>query len=211
MIPPGANDLFFVGDGHQRIYTRNRAAMSRCGIGIRGRSRKLYLNYRTTEEIRRRAVSLLEGCEIDDLDEGRDENRRYKSLSHGTPPLVVTEPTVDAAMSRALELVGNWTASGPTTTTCVVAPTRAIRDNAEMVFRRKGISTYVVEANSKDTSDTSMIRFSTMHRAKGLEFDQVLVLTPDRFLGPPAETADERRLLYVAITRAKRAAALVMF
>ena len=61
MIPAGANDLFFVGDGHQRIYTRNRAAMSRCGIEIRGRSRKLYLNYRTTEEIRRRAVSLLGG------------------------------------------------------------------------------------------------------------------------------------------------------
>ena len=46
MIPPGPNDLFFVGDGHQRIYSRNRAAMSKCGIDIRGRSRKLYLNYR---------------------------------------------------------------------------------------------------------------------------------------------------------------------
>src|SRR5207247_1562159 len=98
MIPAGTNDLFFVGDGHQRIYSRNRAAMSRCGIEIRGRSRKLYLNYRTTEEIRRRAVSLLEGCDIDDLDEGQDENRRYKSLSHGVPPIVVTEPTLDAAM-----------------------------------------------------------------------------------------------------------------
>ena len=112
MIPPGANDLFFVGDGHQRIYTRNRAAMSRCGIEIRGRSRKLYLNYRTTEEIRRRAVSLLEGCEIDDLDEGHDENRRYKSLSHGAPPIVVTEPTLEAAMTRALGLVSEWAAAG---------------------------------------------------------------------------------------------------
>ena len=82
MIPAGANDLFFVGDGHQRIYNRNRAAMGRCGIEIRGRSRKLYLNYRTTEEIRRQAISLLEGCEIDDLDDGHDENSRYKSLSH---------------------------------------------------------------------------------------------------------------------------------
>lgn len=212
MIPARANDLFFVGDGHQRIYNRNRAAMSRCGIEIRGRSRKLYLNYRTTEEIRRQAVSLLEGCEIDDLDEGQDENRRYKSLSHGAPPLVVTEPTLEAAMNRALDLVGEWAGAGsPATTTCVVAPTRAIRDNAEKVFRSKGISTHVVEANKKETSDTSMIRFSTMHRAKGLEFDQVLVLTPDRFLGPLEQTADERRLLYVAITRAKRAAALVMF
>ena len=173
MIPAGANDLFFVGDGHQRIYTRNRAAMSRCGIEIRGRSRKLYLNYRTTEEIRRRAVSLLEGCEIDDLDEGHDENRRYKSLSHGAPPIVVTEPTLEAAMTRALGLVSEWAAAGPSpTTTCVVAPTRAIRDNAEKVFRGKGMSTHVVEANKKDTSDASAVRFSTMHRAKGLEFDQ---------------------------------------
>lgn len=212
MIPAGANDLFFVGDGHQRIYTRNRAAMSRCGIEIRGRSRKLYLNYRTTEEIRRRAVSLLEGCEIDDLDEGHDENRRYKSLSHGAPPIVVTEPTLDAAMTSALGLVSEWAAAGAQpTTTCVVAPTRAIRDNAEKVFRGKGMSTQVVEANKKDASGPSAVRFSTMHRAKGLEFDQVLVLAPDRFLGPPAETADERRLLYVAMTRAKRAAALVTF
>ena len=41
--------------------------------------------------------------------------------------------------------------------------------------------------------------------------NQVLVLAPARFLGPPAETLDERRLLYVAMTRANRAAALVMF
>ena len=42
------------------------------------------------------------------------------------------------------------------------------------------MSTHVVEANKKDTSDTSAVRFSTMHRAKGLEFDQVLVITPER-------------------------------
>jgi hypothetical protein len=53
IMPAGNNDLFFVGDGHQRIYARNRAAMSKCGIDIRGRSRKLYLNYRTTDEIRK--------------------------------------------------------------------------------------------------------------------------------------------------------------
>lgn len=211
IIPAGGNDLFFVGDGHQRIYNRNRAAMSRCGIEIRGRSRKLYLNYRTTEEIRRRAVSLLEGCEIDDLDEGHDENRRYKSLSHGTPPIVITEPTLEAAMTSAVRLVSEWAAGPQPTTTCLVAPTRAIRDNAEGVFRGKGMTTQVVEANKKDVSGPSAVRFSTMHRAKGLEFDQVLVLAPDRFLGLPAETTDERRLLYVAITRAKRAAALVTF
>jgi hypothetical protein len=43
--------------------------MSRSGIDIRGRARKLYLNYRTTDEIRRQAVALLEGVEVDDLDD----------------------------------------------------------------------------------------------------------------------------------------------
>ncbi|MFN7882464.1 MAG: UvrD-helicase domain-containing protein, partial [bacterium] len=44
MVASGVNDLFFVGDGHQRIYSRHKAAMSKCGIDIRGRSRKLYIN-----------------------------------------------------------------------------------------------------------------------------------------------------------------------
>ena len=34
----------------------------------------------TTDEIRRQAVALLQGCEIDDLDDGHDETKRYKSL-----------------------------------------------------------------------------------------------------------------------------------
>lgn len=42
IVPNGPNDLFFVGDGHQRIYTRNRASMSASGINIKGRSRKLF-------------------------------------------------------------------------------------------------------------------------------------------------------------------------
>ena len=52
IVPAGANDLFVVGDGHQRIYGRNKVVLGRCGIDVRGRSRKLRLNYRTTEETR---------------------------------------------------------------------------------------------------------------------------------------------------------------
>jgi superfamily I DNA/RNA helicase len=50
-----------------------------------------------------------------------------------------------------------------------------------------------------------------MHRAKGLEFDQVVVLASDSYLGARTETAEDRRLLYVALTRAKRFVALVTF
>ncbi len=39
IVPAGANDLFVVGDGHQRIYGRNKVVLGRCGIDVRGRSR----------------------------------------------------------------------------------------------------------------------------------------------------------------------------
>jgi superfamily I DNA/RNA helicase len=65
------NDLFIVGDPHQRIYGKV-VTLSRCGIDIRGRSRKLRLNYRTTDEIRQWATQVLEGMSVDDLDGGAD-------------------------------------------------------------------------------------------------------------------------------------------
>jgi Protein of unknown function (DUF3584)/UvrD-like helicase C-terminal domain/Helicase conserved C-terminal domain len=96
-------------------------------------------------------------------------------------------------------------------TTCVIAASRAVRDGAAKLFVSKGIKTYVIEANKKDVSEPTTVRFSTMHRAKGLEFDQVLVLVPREYLGDPGESSNERKLLYVAITRAKRAAGLVVY
>ena len=57
------NDMFIVGDAHQRIY-RNKTILSKCGINIRGRSSYLTINYRTTEEIRKYAFSLLKGIPL---------------------------------------------------------------------------------------------------------------------------------------------------
>jgi len=54
------NDLFIVGDSHQRIY-RNKVSLKQCGINVRGRSSILKINYRTTEETRHWAMKLLYG------------------------------------------------------------------------------------------------------------------------------------------------------
>ena len=66
-----ANDIFIVGDSHQRIY-KNHPTLSMCGINVRGRSSILKINYRTTEEIRKYAFALLNGISFDDLDEETD-------------------------------------------------------------------------------------------------------------------------------------------
>ncbi len=212
MVAQGPNDLFLVGDGHQRIYNRNKAALSRCGIDIRGRGRKLYLNYRTTDEIRRRALALLEGCEIDDLDEHLDENTRYKSLSHGPPPVDLEFAGLEALLEGLVDIVSVWIQSDnkeSPETTCVIASNKSVRDQARKAFEKTGFQTVAIEANQSSASTPDRIYFSTMHRAKGLEFDRVAVLVQKKALEPGEGSANRRRLVYVALTRAKREAAML--
>ncbi len=210
MIPGGPNDLFFVGDGHQRIYSRNRAAMSRCGIDIRGRSRKLYLNYRTTDEIRRQAVALLEGCEIDDLDDGHDESRRYKSISHGPAPQIVSVDGLEGAAAAAISFVKQWrTENGERLSLCVVGHSERVRDGLAQQLQAAGLACATITAQSNHVGAQDVVHLATMHRAKGLEFDCVVVVTPASYLGAPEETDGLRKLLYVALTRAKRGAIIV--
>jgi superfamily I DNA/RNA helicase len=220
MVPRGTNDLFFVGDGHQRIYPRNRAAMSRCGIDIRGRSRKLYLNYRTTAEIRNQAVALLEGVDVDDLDDGHDELRRYKSLSHGPKPTVITVDGIDAAIEQAVGFLKAWrdadrAYAGDETavpkTSAVLVRTAGARDAIEQRCKSEGMATAVIDKDQGPVAAQAAVRFATLHRAKGLEFDRVVVVGPKEALGDAEETAQERRLLYVALTRAKREAGLILY
>lgn len=212
MIAHGPNDLFFVGDGHQRIYSRNRAAMSRCGIDIRGRSRKLYLNYRTTDEIRRQAVALLEACEIDDLDDGHDESKRYKSLSHGPAPEVRKTSGLEEASEAAIGFIQQWRsaqAENESLSFCVVSYSERSRDALGQQLQAAGIASVPITAQSNHADARNVVHLATMHRAKGLEFDCVIVVAPESYLGPAEETAGQRRLLYVALTRAKRGALLL--
>lgn len=212
LVPAGPNDLFFVGDGHQRIYSRNKAAMSRCGIDIRGRAKKLYLNYRTTDEIRRQAVALLEGCEIDDLDDGHDETKRYKSLSHGPSPTVVSVDGIEAAAKHAIEFIQQWSAAqkdGVPLSFCVIASSEKSRNAMGSLLQAAGLRCIAITAQSNHGDARDVVYMATMHRAKGLEFDCVIVLAPTSYLGNPEDTDTQRKLLYVALTRAKRGAMLL--
>ncbi len=214
MVPSAVNDLFFVGDGHQRIYSRNKAAMSRCGIDIRGRSKKLYINYRTTDEIRRQAVALLEGVEVDDLDDGHDETRRYRSLSHGPVPKVVSVEGLEGAYAEVAGFLEQWRAAegaGVELTYCVVAPSEKVRDALGQQLQAKGVQTVAISAQTNHTDARGVVHLSTMHRAKGLEFDCVAVVAPATYVADASSESHRRQLLYVALTRAKRGALLAVY
>lgn len=213
MIATEENSLFFVGDGHQRIYSRNKAVLSQCGVDIRGRAKKLYINYRTTDEIRKVALSMLEGVDIDDLDDGVDESLRYKSLSHGPVPKIEQALSLEVSLQHALGSAKTWAGddADDKRSLCIIAPTKAMRDQAASYFKGNGFSVDTVEAAKADTTSVDKIFFSTMHRAKGLEFDRVIVISNKLSELDSKQAADERRLIYVALTRAKRAASLIFF
>ena len=67
------------------------------------------------------------------------------------------------------------------------------------------------DQDENDTDDLPKISLMTVHSAKGLEFKHVYVVGVEEDLFPSSMSLDsfsqieeERRLLYVAITRAKR-------
>jgi mRNA-degrading endonuclease RelE of RelBE toxin-antitoxin system len=223
MIPEDKNDLFIVGDAHQRIYGRNKVILGRCGINIVGRSNKLKINYRTTEEIRLWAVNLLKGRNIDDLDGGADDNHLYKSLTHGQPPLLESFDTAEeqAAFIKALlektEL--------PYSHTCVVARTNKEIHSIQRLLSALDIPTSIIKASEAESNDVAVLKLATIHRVKGLEFDQLILASANDGLIPldiamrdkgdesstlEAET-EERSLVYVAITRARKAALVLSY
>jgi hypothetical protein len=207
MVPHGSNDLFLVGDGHQRIYSRNRASMGDCGIDIRGRGRKLYLNYRTTEEIRTKAVALLEGHEADDLDNGSDEVRRYKSVSRGPQPVVHDAAGMEEALSLAVDAMQLAAEAGHSA--CVLVPSRQDADKAVQSLQRAAMKPLLLGPDERDRADSLAPRVATMHRAKGLEFDQVVLISRPSFSSDEARVFEQRRLEYVALTRARRHATII--
>jgi len=221
MIPGGdqPNDIFIVGDAHQRIYDRS-VVLKHCRINIQGaRGRKLRVNYRTTEENRRWAVRLLQGAEYDDLDGGVDNQAVYKSLMRGEEPLVKTFSTFRDEATAIIEYVNRQSEDGvDARDICIIARTQHLLDNYEGTLRKAGISTYTIKRDKAEDRSVEGVRLATMHRAKGLEFEQVIVAgvsdsaVPNRTaLAQAADESDrerilkhERSLLYVSATRAKR-------
>jgi hypothetical protein len=147
---PRANDLFIVGDPHQRIYGKP-LVLSHCGIDIRGRARKLRINYRTTEETRAWATAVLHGLDFDDLDGGSDPASDYRSLLHGDQPLVqgFEDPAEEQRfLVNTLRQLRDEQQS--LASTCVAARTNKAVEKLEALLQGEGFATRVIKAEESD-------------------------------------------------------------
>lgn len=223
MLPENKNDIFIVGDAHQRIY-RHKVVLGQCGINIRGRGRKLKINYRTTDETRKWATGLLKGVKVDDLDGGADDQKGYKSLMHGILPEIEHFNTFQEEsdyISKYIEKIK--TETGSINEICLVTRTNSLLKQYEGILQNKGLDTYLIRRTEPEDRQANGVRLATMHRVKGLEFNTIIIAGVNEGILPlgVSESSDlvvqkeheirERALLYVAATRAKKEVVVTSF
>ena len=205
MAPAHADGLFLSGDVGQRIF-QHPFSWASLGMDVRGRSHTLKVCYRTSQQIRRAADRLLPAV-LRDTDGLEDERRGVISVFDGPVPEVKCLPSVAAEAEMVREVVGAWLADG-------------IAAHEVGLFVRTPGLVPRARAAIAGLAGAGDVVTVPMSLAKGLEFRAVVVMACDEGTLPlderVADAADEaelddiyeteRRLLYVACTRARASA-----
>lgn len=210
----GENDLFLVGDPLQNIYDR-KINFSKAGINIRGkRSKRLRINYRTTEEIKNLAMSVILDEKYDNFDGEEESKAGYLSLFHGPKPVYKLFSSKEEELTAVKEELVSLLEDGVHYNEIVIAArTRDSVNDFRNYLHQNGIP-YVDKHLLNSTNEG--IRIATFHGLKGLEFKHVfLVDVNDRtFPRLPFDYASlseieksqifktEKSLFYVAASRA---------
>lgn len=208
------NSLFFAGDLGQRIF-QTPFSWKSLGVDIRGRSKTLRINYRTSHQIRMKADSLLEN-QISDVDGNVEKRNRTISVFNGAPPSIKTFESIE----KESAFVGKWIEAQRTTGILPHEIGIFVRSETELpraktALETGGIPFKVLDEHVETNQDH--VSISTMHLAKGLEFRAVVVMACDDQVIPSQQRMEavtdeseledvyntERQLLYVACTRAR--------
>ena len=206
------NALFFAGDLGQRIF-QQPFSWKALGVDVRGRSRTLRVNYRTSHQIRAQADRLL-GASVSDAD-GNAEKRSAVSLFDGPPPEIETFAREAEEVDAVAKWIAERAAEGPAHEIGVFVRSKEEIERAQAAIAKAGLPARVLDDRLETAS--GKVSVGTMHLAKGLEFRSVAVMACDDDVIPSqvriAAVGDagdlqeiydtERQLLYVACTRAR--------
>ncbi|WP_087103195.1 UvrD-helicase domain-containing protein [Nocardiopsis sp. JB363] len=215
-VPEGPNDLFIVGDPHQRV-SDNRVSLASLGINVRGRGHRLRVSYRVTQEILDWSMPILDRGAALGMDDDADTLAGYRSLLRGPAPVVRGCDNRTEELHALGDWVRVWLEAGVNPAEIAVAGRNQwVARGVAKELEARGIATTPLE----EVGAAGAVRVGTMHRLKGQEFRCVaLVGVSDHLLPPKAaiEAADgdqvalehaiqqERTLLFVACTRARDA------
>lgn len=208
------NDLFLVGDTHQRIY-KNQVTLGSLGVNIRGRSAKLSLSYRTTRQILRSALDVLSQEKYDDLDGSQETLAGYRSVLSGGLPGLHGCTDWEAEREAITALIEGW-ADIPPEQIAICVPTNQMASEIAYTLAQHG--TRALEIGPDGPRGDGGVHIGTMFRFKGLEYQRMIIAGVSDGLVPrdavnrlratdPAryrrEVQRARSLLFVATTRAR--------
>jgi len=186
ILPETGSNLFAVGDDWQSIYGFRKA---RIGYTLKMKRyfpeaviHRLAVNYRSRKEILSLSVRLIRRNRL---------RTRKKLVAQKGAGGIVRFYAVNSMEQEAALIAGVIARSGPGITLAVL-----YRNNwqGRYLHKRPGI---------EDSREG--IYFMTMHASKGLEFDAVIIagISDEIIPDPENNIEEERRLLYVACTRAR--------
>ncbi|WP_421084580.1 3'-5' exonuclease [Rothia nasimurium] len=213
LVPDSQDDLFIAEDSHQRIYGQ-KFPLSRFGINIRGRARRLRLNYRTTAENLAYAMRMLDPEKWEDLESG-EESHQYVSPRSGPQPKLMQFSTRIEEYDALAELLKRWRdQEGSLSDIAILVRTKSISNDVLQALDDRGIVAVQIEGSPHNSKNVPHIM--TMFRAKGMEYKRVVLFEvndksvplPNALRQVPFEELKdqqlrERSLLYVASTRAR--------
>ncbi len=208
------NGLFLAGDLGQRIF-QQPFSWKALGVDVRGRSKSLRINYRTSHQIRWRADFLLPS-EVQDVDGNSEVRGGTISAFNGPQPLVAVYKTIEQETQAIADWLRKSVAGGIRPHEIgVFVRTPLQYDRALRAVELAGLAGHPITV--LEHSKEGIVPIMTMHMAKGLEYRAVAVMACDDEVLPLQErlaavTDDsdleevyntERHLLYVACTRAR--------
>jgi hypothetical protein len=208
------NGLFFAGDLGQRIF-QTPFSWKSVGVDVRGRSRSLSINYRTSHQIRAQADRLL-GPEVADVDGNVETRKGTISVFNGPAPVVKGFKSEKAEAAAVGDWLKDCLGRGvPPQEMAIFVRSDAQISRAREAADHAGLPFVVLDEKVENSQAAASI--SIMHLAKGLEFRVVAVMACDDEVIPlqdriesVSENSDleevyntERHLLYVACTRAR--------
>jgi len=211
-----ANDLFLVGDPLQKIYDRN-INFSKVGINVRGKkSRRLRINYRTTEEIKKLAISIIQDSHYDNFDGDEEQKNGYISLFHGLKPKYIIFKTKEDEIDHVIKQIRHLYENGYKYSD--IAITARTKDGLKDFhsYLHNNTIPYLKYEDGKWNGNPEGIKLLTFHGIKGLEFKQVYLVNVnerncpklpfdfEKYSDEEKESymRNEKSLLYVAVSRA---------
>lgn len=208
------NSLFFAGDLGQRIF-QQPFSWKLLGVDVRGRSRTLNINYRTSHQIRQQADHLL-GPEVSDMDGNTETRKGTLSVFNGPAPLIQSFDDEEAERNGVAAWIRGLLDHGFAAHEIgVIVRSEMQLERASAALDAAGLPHRLLDEHVETASGQASL--CTMHLAKGLEFRAVAVMACDDDVLPlqariegVMDDADqeevyhtERHLLYVACTRAR--------